>query len=292
MALDFSSALSNPLEFLFSQLWPSVQALDPVAIAALGAGIIVLFVLLIIAFKFFAWVLSIVKRFILFFIILLSLTVFVSRFQDKIFSPQPDLTVMAVGAAGVVFALIALMISLLSLGKKVRETRYPADEEPDSDKVIEEELNKELAKKAKVAATPSIRPMQLQQPQMFTKQALLDSFHDRSLLAVLSYIVVAEFGVFSSVTVGAPNPIAGIGLFAAFMIAAFVFIRTSYHDYLLGIRHLVIGTVFAILLSILLGHFWVEQPLGMLLSLNYFTTNSLVAFITGLAVSLFMGSKG
>jgi hypothetical protein len=76
------------------------------------------------------------------------------------------------------------------------------------------------------------------------------------------------------------------------MLAAFIFIKTTYYSYAVGLGHLAVGAIFGIVLSIGLGHLWVGTPLELLLSLEYFATNSLVAFITGLAVSLFMGSKG
>jgi hypothetical protein len=42
----------------------------------------------------------------------------------------------------------------------------------------------------------------------------------------------------------------------------------------------------------MLGFFWGGIPPEQLLSLNYFTSDALVALVTGLALSLFMGSIG
>jgi hypothetical protein len=44
------------------------------------------------------------------------------------------------------------------------------------------------------------------------------------------------------------------------------------------------------ILSLILGYFWGGIPLDQLFSLNYFATDALVALITGIALSLFMGS--
>jgi uncharacterized membrane protein len=163
--------------------------------------------------------------------------------------------------------------------------------------VVEKEVVAELKKNLKVQATPAITPTQVQQPAMLSKQVLLpknllQSFNDRSLLAVLSYMVVAQFGVFSGVTIGAPNQMVGMIFFGLFLVAAFVFIKTTYHNYLTGLRHLIIALVFGFALSVVLGHVWATIPLAELLSTAYFTSNSLVALVTGLAISLFMGSKG
>ena len=297
MNLDPASIIQNPLNFFWTEFYPALIALEPSALIAFAIALIVLFVLIVIAAKFFAWVLSLLKRFILFLIVAASLIVFFLRYRTELLAQPPNYTLVAVGAIGLVFAFVALAISLASIKRHWTEAnriRIGAVEE-EIREAVEEELEEGLAKAA--SAAPAITPTQVQQPQMFTKQALhprniMQSFHDRSLLAVLSYIIVAEFGVFSSMTVSAPSPLIGLGLFAAFMAAAFIFMKTSYHDYSKGVQHLAIGTVFGIALSIALGYLWVATPLNLLLSLEYFATNSLVAFITGLAVSLFMGSKG
>jgi uncharacterized membrane protein len=104
-------------------------------------------------------------------------------------------------------------------------------------------------------------------------------------------MVVAEFGVISGITVSAPNPTIGLIFFAMFLIGALVFIKSTYHNYLTGLKHLFIALLFGAALSVVLAHIWLGFTLEELLSLTYFQTNALVALVTGLAVSLFMGSK-
>ncbi|MFH1834727.1 MAG: hypothetical protein ABH851_00905 [Methanobacteriota archaeon] len=115
---------------------------------------------------------------------------------------------------------------------------------------------------------------------------------DRRLETVLTYLIIAEFGVFSSKTIAAPSETVGLGFFTAFMIAALLFIHQSYTHYGRGLKHLAAAIIVGGTLSILLGHYWSGIPLTNLLSPNYFSTDSLVALVTGLSVSLFMGSKG
>ncbi|MBN2250835.1 MAG: hypothetical protein JW724_02005 [Candidatus Altiarchaeota archaeon] len=114
---------------------------------------------------------------------------------------------------------------------------------------------------------------------------------DRGLGVVLAYLIVAEFGVISSKTVAAPNATVGILFFFAFMTAALFFIRQSYSDYNTGIRHFLATLVAGGALSMLLGHLWGGHDINFLLSPEYFKTDAMVAFVTGMAVSLFMGSK-
>lgn len=299
MNLDVSVFFADPANFALGEFLPALMEFDPAALAISGIALIVFFVLLILAVKFFAWLLSLIKRFILFIIVAGSLAAFFMRFQTEILAQPPDYTILAVGTIGVVFAVIAFAISLFSLKDHWSEAKSKqlGEMKQEIREVVEKEVVEELKKNLIVQATPSITPTQIQQPSMLSRQALipknlLSSFNDRSILAVLSYMVVAQFGVFSGVTIGAPNQTVGMVFFGMFLVAAFVFIKTTYHNYLTGLRHLVIALAFGFVLSVVLGHVWATIPLAELLSPAYFTSNSLVALVTGLAISLFMGSKG
>ncbi|MBU0762197.1 MAG: hypothetical protein KKD39_04170 [Candidatus Altiarchaeota archaeon] len=124
--------------------------------------------------------------------------------------------------------------------------------------------------------------------EMMSLKTLKD---DKSIGAVLTYLVIAQFGVFSSKTIAAPNETVGMWFFAVFMVAAFAFIKQGYQDFRKGVSHFVLATVVGVILSVVLGHFWGGYELSILASTKYFASDSLVALVTGLAVSLFMGSK-
>jgi len=115
---------------------------------------------------------------------------------------------------------------------------------------------------------------------------------DKSLISVLAFMVVAQFGVFSSKTIAAPNVQTGLMLFVCFILAAFFFIRQSYKKYSTGLMHLIFTLVIGIVLSLVLGSAWNEIPITELISIAYFKTDSLIALISGMALSLFAGSKG
>jgi len=299
MISDLNAMIYPAIEYVTNDVWPKTLQGDVGTIAMIGVAIIVLFVLVVLLVELTAWVLSLIKRFILFALIMVSTIFFFFSFGDKIFVENPDMTLVAIGIMGVLFGVIALIISIMSVKREMQK--------PWSEKVKElkqqmkeaaaEEFEKELEKKAVVEARPAIAPTHVQQPAMLSKQAftaaiVFAAFHDRSLLAVLSYMVVAEFGVFSGVTVSAPNETVGLIFLGLFLVAALIFIKSTYHNYLTGVKHLFVALAFGAGLSILLGHIWVSIPLEELLSLAYFKTNSLVALVTGLAVSLFLGAKG
>ncbi|WP_421908352.1 hypothetical protein [Methanolacinia petrolearia] len=109
---------------------------------------------------------------------------------------------------------------------------------------------------------------------------------------VIIYLIIAEFGIFSSKTIAAVSSEMGFYFFIIFMAAGFIFIKLTYHDYLKGLRHFAVVTLLGFILSIILGHFWGGVPLDTLLSMDYFGSDALVALITGIALSLFMSSKG
>lgn len=246
---------------------------------------------------------SLIKRLFIVVLVIGFVAAFFISFYDKIFAPEPDPVYIIVGISGILCAIITLIISLVAL--KTRAKNAFAKQQIIS---IKDELREKLSGEAQeeiarqkeytLSAPPGIAPTQAQQPKMLTQSALtaqnlFSSVRDKSILSVIAFIVVAEFGVFSSVTIAAPNIMAGIALFVAFMFAAFIFIKSSYHNYKTGISHLFIGTIIALALSLVLGATWGNPPIPIetLLSAEYFKTNSLVATVTGLAVSLFMGSK-
>ena len=271
---------------------------DVTTIALLGIGIIVCFVLLVLLVEVATWLIGLIKRFLLFLIVAVSTALFFFSFQHKIFVPQPDIVLVVSGVIGIAFAIIALAISLLSIK---REWQKPKEEKisnlkSEMKELVAQQFESEL-KGAVKEARPQITPTQVQAPQMLTKQALtpkgiLASFQDRSLLAVLSYMVVAEFGVISGVTISAPNEQVGLLFFAMFLIASLIFIKSTYHNYLTGLKHLFAALLIGATLSVILSNVWLSVPIEHLLSLAYFKTNALVALVTGLAVSLFMGAKG
>ncbi|MFA5358157.1 MAG: hypothetical protein WC308_04555 [archaeon] len=246
---------------------------------------------------------GLIKRLFIVVIIIGFVAAFFISFYDKIFVPNPDPVYIIVGISGIICAIIVLLISLAAL--KTRAKTAFARQQIIS---VKDELREKLIKEAKeetmhqreytLSAPREISPTQAQQPKMLTQSALttnnlFSSVRDKSILSVIAFIVVAEFGVFSSVTIAAPTVMAGAALFVAFMFAAFIFIKSSYHSYKTGVSHLFIGTIIALALSLVLGATWGNPPLPIetLLSIEYFKTSSLVATVTGLAVSLFMGSK-
>jgi len=282
-----------------NEVFSKAMAGDVTTIALLGIGGIVCIVLLILLVELAAWLIGLIKRFLLFLIVAASTTLFFFSFQGKIFVPNPDLSLVAAGIIGLVFALIALAISIVSIKREWQKPKEEkiADLKSEMKALVSQKFERELEGKAIKEARPEIMATQVQSPQMLTKQALspsklLASFQDRSLLAVLSYMVVAEFGVISGVTISAPNYTVGVFFFAMFLVAALLFIKSTYHNYLTGLKHLLIALAFGATLSVILAHIWLAIPLETLLSLGYFQTNALVALVTGLAVSLFMGSKG
>lgn len=273
MLEELDPAAQSAADFALKEFLPGVVALDPyyVAIAFALFGVILVFFLVL--FKVRRWVVALVKKLILLGIIVASAYLFVTNFSDKLsmeaLQAAPTETIV-IGGLGGIFLLIGLVIAVLSLKSHAKER-----------------------KPEQIPSAPAIEPTVIQQPKMLTTQALKNQItSDRSLMAVISYVIIAEFGIFSSPTVPAPDTTAGMIFFGVFFIGALVFIRTTYKSYVKGIAHLLVATAFAILLSVFLGHFWGKIPLGVLLSINYFGTIALVAVVTGIAVSLLMGSRG
>lgn len=177
-------------------------------------------------------------------------------------------TESVIGVIGVVFGVIALFIAAKATWTSHKEIQRVKGEE-------------EKVHKARV---------EVEEEKAGLLGVLKGARKDKSLLAVVSYAIIAEFGVFSSVTLAAPSVQVGMAFVGVFFLAAFAFLRNSYDDYLKGVRHLLILGALCLALSILLGHYWALIPIEELLSMNYFTSSAAVATVTGIAVALFMTS--
>ncbi len=280
---DLNSLFPSMLQYAQNDLFPKIMAGDILYISLLGILFIFIAILFVGLFHVTKWILSLVKRFFLLILMIVSGYFFISSFYDKLSIEaikQAPLSTVVIGGIGGIVLLIALVISLFSFARHLRKRK----------------------KKGGIAATvPTVEPTMVQEPRMFSTQALKAPFQasffkqlqtDRSLLAVLSYVIIAEFGIFSSKTFPAPSTEVGLIFFGVFVVGAFIFIRTSYHSYKKGLFHFFVAAVFAFILSIFLGHFWGGIPLSLLLSIDFFSTTALVAVITALAVSLLMGSRG
>lgn len=116
--------------------------------------------------------------------------------------------------------------------------------------------------------------------------------NEKSLLAVLVYLVVAQFGVFSSPTLSAPNTQVGMMFFTVFIIGMIIFAKTSYKNTKTAATYFGVIFIVALILSFTLGVLWGKNSIAQLFSPEFFTSDSLVAMITGMGVSLFAGSKG
>jgi hypothetical protein len=259
----------------FASFIDKIIALDPTAIII---SVIVGIVLLAVVFKVSGFVFGLIKRFFLLIIVGLSAYFFIGNYWERIATQDMSIQLIVFGLIGLAFAVAAVITALISFKGHAKKRN-----------LTEEEFQDQTAS--------GFNPTQLQVPQSYTSQALttnnlINSLKDdRSLLAVLSYVIIAQFGVFSSRTISAPNPMTGLIFLAVFILGAFIFIKTTYHSYLKGITHLIIASIFGLILSCVLAVYWAEMPFEAVLSLEYFSSDALVAFVTGIAISLLMGSK-
>jgi hypothetical protein len=248
--------------------------------------------------KFTTLMVFVLKKVFLLIIVALAFYEFVRVFAFKIALEGITADTIIFGALGAVIGMIALFIALyVALHSIIRLQREPA---------AGEEQTLTTGERAPAPAPPAEAEAEsLQKEMIATKEPAPESSlstsvkeelsfanlrSDKRIGAVIAYIVIAEFGVFSSKTIAAPTIEAGLMFFVVFLLASVVFIRLTYHDYWRGLRHLAAALVIGSALSVILGYFWGGIPLDQLLSLSYFTTDALVALITGLALSLFMGS--
>ncbi len=250
------------------------QELSEGNVFAFSILLIAVYFAVIIINKLTGFILFLIKKLFLLSIVILSFYKFLAELILRTSSDGMTPDIIIFGVSGFIVGFIAFVIALYAafVSLKTIKTKTSEECEKKGDDIEDQE-----------------KPQDQSISSIFSIDKLKD---DKNIGAVLTYLVIAQFGVFSSKTISAPTEIVGMGFFAIFLVAALLFIHQSYHDYKRGIQHFLVALVFGGALSVLLGHFWGNIDIDQLLSMGYFATDSLVALTTSLSVSLFMGSKG
>jgi hypothetical protein len=264
----------NTIDFSFQYILSLPSLIKQGDYFAIMISLIVGYFLLILLNKISGLFLAVIKKIISFAITLLALLFIYNKFMSSLAVEGLTSKTLIIGAAGIIIGILGTVISFYSLFSKTKTAIVNKDSKP-------AELKKE--------SEPGIDMNQIKDFKTFFS---LDSLkNDKSLLSVLTFLVVAEFGVFSSKTVSAPNIKIGLIMFAVFMTLAFVFIKQSYKSYSRGLVHILVTFVLGSALAIILGHYWSDYPYSILFSTQIFATECVVALISGMALSLFAGSK-
>lgn len=282
-SFDLNAILTPIGEYIQNELIASVFS---GSLTALIMFAIILLFLFFIFFKTPSSLLSLLKRIFLLLIVVASAYFFLTSLTAKTQAELLEPSTLAVAYLGLVFTLIAFVITAIAMKRQVKpleEVQVPE---------LEEIKLEEAVTKAQKAQSLSMKERYSSMMTDYLQPRIKNIKNERSLLAILSYVTIAEFGVFSTKTIAAPTIEIGLSFFAIFFIGSIIFIHTSYKSYSQGLIHLLITSVFAFALSLLLGFFWANFTLETLLSINYFLTDSLVACITGIGLALVMGSRG
>jgi hypothetical protein len=248
-------------------------------IAAITIGSIILLVTIFLVNKITTLMLNFIKKTIFLFITGLAVYYLSLEFYTRLSSIGPTFGTLLLGLGGVMISVFGVYLSIRSWFSGAKEsfkglrygpklTKEPSGEEETKESVIEKEL-KGLRKE-------------------FSLQTLKQ---DKNLLSVLVYLIIGQFGIFSSPTVAPPSPELGLVFFGLFLLGALLFVKQTYKNFRRGLFHLIMALIFGIILSLILGYFWSGIPLVTLFSLQYFGTSCVVAVITGMAVSLIMSGK-
>jgi hypothetical protein len=284
---------------------------------ALTITLIAFFIAVVIINKLTGMLVVFLKKAILFMIVTLAFWQFITMFFFRVTTEGLTDDTIIFGSAGFIIGFIALSISLFVAFRSFVEAREgPVTVIPvtDGTVVITSTVPGTIPAPAApettaIAPAPQI-PAEVSMPGTSgtvevpaaegggTFSAVKETLsvsnlkNDRSLGAVLAYLIIAQFGVFSSKTIPAPTFQVGLTFFALFLVAGIFFIHFTYNNYLTGLRHLVLAVIVGTIVSLILGYFWAGIPSETLFSPAFFQTDALVALVTGLALSLFMGGKG
>ncbi len=210
-------------------------------------------------------------------IIIVATYIFLYDFVFRIVQGGFTIDNIFFGLAGLIAGILAIGVALIAVVKAVLKVMRKRG-------MVIPEMPQIFSEKS-VDHTSGGEERGMSLAQFFTRT------EDSTLGRIIIYLIIAEFGIFSSRTIAAVTAEAGLTFFIMFVGACFIFIKLVYTDYLVGLRHFGIVFLFGLILSLILGHFWGGIPLEILFSPEYFGSDALVALITGISLSLFMSSK-
>lgn len=198
------------------------------------------------------------------------LTYFLAEWQGK-----TDPMWVIAGVVVIAIAFLGVLIAVYYFILNVKTVRKAKKEKKEEEKVT-------------VAPAPGpAKPIAVK--ELLSLHGIRKGKH--TLTTMLTYILIAEFGVFSSKTVHAPTPDVGLAFFVLFFVGVAIYIFRTYANPIESLKLIFVATVIGFILSFVLGHFWGQISWDILFSYQYFGTDALVAFLTGIALSLFMAGK-
>ncbi|MBD3204248.1 hypothetical protein GF327_08180 [Candidatus Woesearchaeota archaeon] len=293
-SLNNSFNSTSTVDYLLDYFYNLPESAASGNISSIIISLILFFILIVLLKGISTILLEIMKRTIILVIVILVLIDFIPRYIEMVYTDLNIQTVL-LGMGSLIIFGFGLYIALRSLFRSTRDNlknlsfkspyqgkrAFEIDSVPilskSSEQVKEDHIREHYSKQ-----TSNIK-------DMFTKHSLKS---DKSLVTVLIYLIVAEFGVFSSPTLAAPNIKVGLLMFLIFIIGIILFVRKSYSNLKTGYTYLVSSFVVGIFFAFILGIVWGSIPIEKLLSLDFFASDSLIALISGMSVSLFAGSKG
>ncbi len=209
-----------------------------------------------------------------------ALYTIITEFLKKMAGASP--IYIGLGIIGIFIGFIAVFFAFISAFKKTKKgTVYLS-----GNKKVKKEEEEEKPKRKKPAPGPS-EPTGAR--ELLSWKSIKEG--ENALTTMFTYILIAEFGVFSSKTISAPSIETGAGLLILFYVGVTIYIFQTYKNPKESLKLLASATVAGFILSLVLGLFWASYPVSELISLAYFKTEALVAFLTGIALSLFMAGR-
>ena len=297
MLFDLNSIVYNSLDFAAREIVPKALQGDIGAIAAIGITAIVLIVAVIFFVELPAWILGLAKRFFLLALLAVSAIFFLSSFNEKLLAGQADAVIAALAVIGVLSAVVAFMILIISIKRQVLKPK--AEKISELKKIMMDaaavEFKEGEARAFAAEEKPSITVAATEQPVKIAKPMrtkILSFFNEKSALAAFAFVIVFELGVSSGFTVSMPDETIALAALGLCLLASLVFIKVAFQSFLIGLHYLFFALFFGSAFAIALGHFWAGIALQELLSLAFFKTSSFTAIIAGLVASMLLGSKG
>ncbi|MCX6798660.1 MAG: hypothetical protein NTW59_01015 [Candidatus Diapherotrites archaeon] len=292
--LDLNAMLYQAASYALQEVMPKAIEGDVSTLVLVLMCAITIFIGLILLVAVAAWFAGLSKRILLIAVLAASAVFFLASFAE---TAGASAWSMAAGIFGIACTLLSFAIAAISFKEQFDVAR--------SMKVAL--LKKQMLQAA--AATmeskggekpepgsrfAAAKPLSKQQSggtgEGFLKKIRVQ-LRDNSELALFCYAVVVQLGVLSGIIIAAPDELWGTVLFVLLIACGIIFVKSSFTDFLNGMRRFLLALAICAVLSMALSMAWLGLPSEQMLSIAYFKTRALAAFAAAFAIALLMGTK-
>lgn len=288
---------AEPIGIFFSEWVTRAYGGDFFAILSL---LLALFVALWLVHKIVEYLMELVKKILILSTVAFAGYFFLTTLYSRYLTDGLGFSTIVFGFFGLIALVIAVSLALMAVSSVFKQEVFSILRK------TEALTNAELRKEKKSSETKTKSSPESEKKILFPLKNLTNNTgwnelketirweflkNDPALRIALIYLLVTQFGIFSSKTTPAPSAEVGFGIWIVFVLGACFVSLQLYRDERIALRNLALMACLATVLAYALGIFWNGVEPAILFSFDFFRTDALVAWISSVGVGLYMGSR-